>query len=43
MSRIVFVEDDPDVGQLIAAYLGKHDIDVTLSRAAILLLTPSFG
>ena len=30
MSRIVFVEDDPDVGQLIAAYLGKHDIDVTL-------------
>ncbi|STD45450.1 Transcriptional regulatory protein RstA [Edwardsiella tarda] len=30
MNRIVFVEDDPDVGQLIAAYLGKHDIDVTL-------------
>ncbi|PIJ48590.1 two-component system response regulator RstA [Erwinia sp. OLTSP20] len=28
MNKIVFVEDDPDVGQLIAAYLGKHDIDV---------------
>lgn len=28
MSKIVFVEDDPEVGKLIAAYLGKHDIDV---------------
>ncbi|SFM96751.1 two-component system, OmpR family, response regulator RstA [Izhakiella capsodis] len=28
MNKIVFVEDDPDVGQLIAAYLGRHDIDV---------------
>ncbi|KFD20907.1 MAG: two-component system response regulator RstA [Yokenella regensburgei] len=28
MSKIVFVEDDPEVGTLIAAYLGKHDIDV---------------
>lgn len=26
--KIVFVEDDPEVGKLIAAYLGKHDIDV---------------
>ncbi|CAE1145902.1 DNA-binding response regulator in two-component regulatory system with RstB [Serratia sp. Tan611] len=28
MHKIVFVEDDADVGKLIAAYLGKHDIDV---------------
>jgi len=28
MNKIVFVEDDPEVGNLIAAYLGKHDIDV---------------
>lgn len=28
MSKIVFVEDDPEVGELIAAYLGRHDIDV---------------
>jgi len=28
MHKIVFVEDDPEVGKLIAAYLGKHDIDV---------------
>lgn len=28
MSKIVFVEDDPEVGALIAAYLGKHDMDV---------------
>ncbi|HGU6242520.1 two-component system response regulator RstA, partial [Klebsiella pneumoniae] len=25
MNKIVFVEDDPEVGTLIAAYLGKHD------------------
>ena len=30
MNRIVFVEDDPDVGKLIAAYLGKHDIEVVV-------------
>lgn len=30
MSKIVFIEDDPEVGALIAAYLGKHDIDVLL-------------
>lgn len=30
MSKIVFVEDDPEVGSLIAAYLGKHDIEVLL-------------
>ena len=30
MNNIVFVEDDPEVGQLIAAYLGKHDLDVTI-------------
>ncbi|AMO49291.1 two-component system, OmpR family, response regulator RstA [Kosakonia oryzendophytica] len=28
MNKIVFVEDDPEVGALIAAYLGKHDMDV---------------
>ncbi|QTF08477.1 two-component system response regulator RstA [Brenneria izadpanahii] len=28
MYKIVFVEDDAEVGKLIAAYLGKHDINV---------------
>lgn len=28
MNKIVFVEDDPEVGSLIAAYLSKHDMDV---------------
>lgn len=28
MNKIVFVEDDPEVGSLIAAYLGKHDMEV---------------
>lgn len=28
MNKIVYVEDDQEVGALIAAYLGKHDIDV---------------
>ncbi|WP_313082414.1 two-component system response regulator RstA [Atlantibacter sp.] len=30
MNKIVFVEDDTEVGSLIAAYLGKHDIEVLL-------------
>jgi two-component system response regulator RstA len=30
MPKIVFVEDDAEVGKLIAAYLGKHDIDVII-------------
>lgn len=30
MTKIVFVEDDPELGKLIAAYLGKHDIDVVI-------------
>lgn len=30
MNKIVFVEDDPEVGSLIAAYLNKHDIDVII-------------
>lgn len=30
MNKIVFVEDDPEVGALIAAYLGRHDIEVVL-------------
>lgn len=28
MKKIVYVEDEPEVGSLIAAYLGRHDIDV---------------
>ncbi len=28
MNKIVFVEDDAEVGELIAAYLGRHDIHV---------------
>ena len=28
MNKIVFVEDDPEVGALIAAYLGKRGIAV---------------
>lgn len=28
MNKIVFVEDDPEVGSLIVAYLSKHDMDV---------------
>lgn len=28
MNKIVFVEDDQDVGELIAAYLNRHDIEV---------------
>lgn len=30
MNKIVFVEDDPEIGSLIAAYLAKHDIDVVI-------------
>ena len=30
MNKIVFVEDEPEVGALIAAYLGKHDMDVVV-------------
>lgn len=29
MNTIVFVEDDAEVGALIAAYLAKHDMQVT--------------
>ncbi|MFP3443064.1 two-component system response regulator RstA, partial [Pantoea sp. SIMBA_133] len=28
MHKIVYVEDDPEVGSLIAAYLGRHVIEV---------------
>ncbi len=31
MQRIVFVEDDAELGALIKSLLGKHDLDVTLS------------
>lgn len=30
MQRIVFVEDDAELGTLIQSFLGKHDLDVTL-------------
>ncbi len=30
MNTIVFVEDDAEVGSLIAAYLAKHDMQVTV-------------
>ena len=30
MNKIVYVEDEPEVGQLIAAYRGKHDMDVVV-------------
>ena len=30
MQRIVFVEDDAELGALIKSFLGKHDLDVTL-------------
>ncbi len=46
MNKIVFVEDDPEVGSLIAAYLGKHDIDVIVetrgdrAEAVILEVNP---
>ncbi|EIV7688882.1 two-component system response regulator RstA [Salmonella enterica] len=43
MNRIVFVEDDAEVGSLIAAYLAKHDIDVIVEprgdQAEELILT----
>lgn len=32
MSKIVFVEDDPEVGSLIASWLGRHDIDVVVEN-----------
>ncbi len=35
MNRIVFVEDDGEVGSLIAAYLAKHDIDVIVEPRGI--------
>ena len=30
MPRIVFVEDDAELGALIKGFLSKHDLDVTL-------------
>jgi two-component system response regulator RstA len=30
MQRLVFVEDDAEIGALIKGFLGKHDLDVTL-------------
>lgn len=48
MNTIVFVEDDPEVGALIAAYLAKHDFDVIveprgdLAEARILEVQPDW-
>lgn len=30
MQRILFVEDDPEIGQLISSWLGRHDMEVIL-------------
>ncbi|QXB56096.1 two-component system response regulator RstA [Aeromonas sp. FDAARGOS 1415] len=30
MPRVLFVEDDPEIGQLISNWLGRHDIEVML-------------
>ena len=30
MPRVLFVEDDPEIGQLISSWLGRHDIEVLL-------------
>ncbi|KHN50780.1 two-component system response regulator RstA [Pectobacterium fontis] len=38
MNKIVFIEDDTEVGKLIAAYLGKHDIDVQVEARGDLAL-----
>lgn len=38
MHKIVFIEDDTEVGKLIAAYLGKHDIDVQVEARGDLAL-----
>lgn len=32
MNRIVFVEDDPEIGCLITTYLAKHDIEVIVEN-----------
>ena len=34
MNKLVYVEDEPEVGELIAAYLGKHDFDVVVETRA---------
>ncbi|BAN96460.1 winged helix family two component transcriptional regulator [Plautia stali symbiont] len=43
MNKIVYVEDEPEVGELIAAYLGRHDIEVLVEtrgdRAEATILT----
>ncbi len=30
MPRVLFVEDDPEIGQLISSWLGRHDMEVLL-------------
>ncbi|MFM5427486.1 two-component system response regulator RstA [Aeromonas veronii] len=38
MQRILFVEDDPEIGQLISSWLGRHDMDVILEPRGDLAL-----
>jgi two-component system, OmpR family, response regulator RstA len=38
MPRVLFVEDDPEIGQLISSWLGRHDIDVLLETRGDLAL-----
>ena len=38
MPRVLFVEDDPDIGQLISSWLGRHDIEVLLESRGDLAL-----
>ena len=38
MPRVLFVEDDPDIGQLISSWLGRHDIEVLLETRGDLAL-----
>ncbi|MNF46695.1 DNA-binding transcriptional regulator RstA [Aeromonas encheleia] len=38
MPRVLFVEDDPEIGQLISSWLGRHDIEVLLETRGDLAL-----
>ena len=38
MQRILFIEDDPEIGQLISSWLGRHDIEVLLETRGDLAL-----
>ncbi len=38
MQRILFVEDDPEIGQLISSWLARHDMEVLLEPRGDLAL-----